>query len=78
MYFFVCLVMCSSRVSWDSQLKDDHDQKCCQKFLFAVYTPDQTAVLFTGQPSFVLDPDVPLFVLPVNVALSHLKNQISL
>ena len=39
--------------------------------MLAGYTPDQTAV--TGQPAFVLNPDVPLLVLPVNVALSHLK-----
>merc|ERR1719234_23038 len=41
------------------------------------FTTDQTAILFTGQPSFMLDPDVPLFVLPVNVALSHLAKPCS-
>merc|ERR1712055_417284 len=37
------------------------------------FATDQTAILFTGQPSFVLDPNVPFFVLPVNVPLSHLS-----
>merc|ERR1719234_617907 len=41
------------------------------------FTTDQTAILFTGQPAFMLDPDVPLFVLPVNVALSHLAKPCS-
>merc|ERR1719341_2329486 len=44
---------------------------------FTFFTTDQAAILFTGQPSFVLHPDVPLFVLPVNVALSHLTQSCS-
>ena len=74
MYFFVCFVMCSSSVSLDSQLKEIRIRIVVRNFsLPFTHVPDQTAILFTRQPSFVLDPDVPFFVLPVNVALSHLK-----
>merc|ERR1719234_3000406 len=41
------------------------------------FTTDQTAILFTGQPAFMLHPDVHLFVLPVNVALAHLAQSCS-
>ena len=44
-----------------------------EKKSFLGHQPDQAAFNITGQPAFMLDPDVPLFVLPIYVALSHLE-----